>query len=85
MSIIAWIVLGAIAGWIASLVTNSDRGLLGDIILGILGALIGGWVVALLGGQGVTGFNLPSLLVAILGAIILVWIGRAFRGSATGV
>ena len=85
MSIIAWIVLGAIAGWIASLVTNSDRGLLGDIILGILGALIGGWVVALLGGQGISGFNLPSLLVAILGSIILVWIGRAFRGSTRGV
>ena len=85
MSIIAWVILGAIAGWIASLVTNSDRSLLGDIILGIVGALIGGWVVALVGGQGVTGFNLPSLLVAILGSIVLVWIGRAFRGSTHSV
>ena len=85
MSIISWIVLGGIAGWIASLITGSDRGVLGDIILGILGAIIGGWIVALVSGQGITGFNLPSLLVAILGAIVLIWIGRAFRGSATNV
>lgn len=85
MSIVAWVVLGAIAGWIASLLTNSDRGILGDIILGILGALIGGWIVALLGGQGVTGFNLPSLLVAVLGSVVLIWISRAFRGSAKNI
>jgi uncharacterized membrane protein YeaQ/YmgE (transglycosylase-associated protein family) len=81
MNIILWIVLGGIAGWIASLITNSDRGVLGDIILGILGAIIGGWVVTLIGGQGVTGFNLSSLLVAVLGAVILIWISRAFRGG----
>ena len=50
MNIILWVVLGGIAGWIASLVTDSDRGILGDIILGILGAIIGGWIVELVGG-----------------------------------
>ncbi len=82
MNIILWIVLGGIAGWIASLITNSDRGVLGDIILGILGAIIGGWVVTLIGGQGVTGFNLSSLLVAVLGAVILIWASRAVRGGS---
>lgn len=85
MNIILWVVFGGIAGWIASLVTDSDRGLLGDIILGILGAVIGGWLVSLIGGRGITGFNLPSLVVAVLGSIVLIWISRAFRGSAHNV
>lgn len=85
MNIVLWIVLGALAGWIASLITNSDRSLAGDIILGILGAVIGGWIVALLGGRGITGFNLPSLLVAVLGSIVLIWISRAFRGSTNNL
>ncbi len=81
MNIFLWIILGGIAGWVASLATGNSRGLLGDIILGILGGLLGGWVVSLLGGRGITGFNLPSILVAILGAIILIWISRAIRGG----
>jgi uncharacterized membrane protein YeaQ/YmgE (transglycosylase-associated protein family) len=85
MNIILWVVLGGIAGWIASMVTDSNRSILGDIILGVLGAIIGGWVVALVGGQGITGFNLPSLIVAILGSIVLIWISRAFRSSTTNV
>ncbi len=85
MTIILWIVLGGIAGWIASIVTGSDRGILGDIILGILGAIIGGWIAALIGGAGISGFNLPSLIVAVLGSIVLIWISRAFRGTTRNI
>ncbi len=79
MNIIYWIILGGIAGWIASLITGGGYGVLGDIVLGILGAIIGGWVMTLIGSSGVTGFNLPSLLVAVLGSILLIWIGRGLR------
>lgn len=82
MSIIAWIVFGALAGWLASIImkTNAEQGALGNIIVGILGAFIGGFVVSLFGGSGVSGFNLPSLLTAILGAVILLAIVRSVRG-----
>ena len=77
MNIVLWIVLGGIAGWVASLLTSSNRGVIGDIGLGIVGAIIGGWVMTLVGGTGITGFNLPSLLVSVLGSILLIWISRA--------
>ena len=83
MDIILWIVLGGIAGWIASLVTKSSNSLMGDIILGILGAIIGGWIMNIVGGQGISGFNLPSLLVAVLGSILLIWISHAVRNNNT--
>ena len=79
MGIIAWIVFGAIAGWIASAIMKSNDSLLMDIVLGIIGAFIGGLVMNFIGHVGVTGFNLYSFLVAILGAIILIWIGRMLR------
>ena len=79
MNIIAWIVFGAIAGWLASLITNTGEGLLGDIILGIVGALIGGWIMRALGYGGVSGFNLYSFIVAILGAIVLLLVVKAFQ------
>ncbi|MBP9732605.1 MAG: GlsB/YeaQ/YmgE family stress response membrane protein [Candidatus Magasanikbacteria bacterium] len=81
MGIILWIILGALAGWIASLIMKTDvqQGAIGNIIIGIIGALLGGFVMSLIGSTGVTGFNLYSLLVAILGAIILIWIIRAIR------
>lgn len=86
MSILAWIVLGAIAGWIASLITRSGEGLVGDIIVGIIGAVLGGWIMEAAGGTGVTGFNWYSLLVAIIGAVILLGIVNFFRrGTATPV
>lgn len=74
MNIIAWIIFGALAGWIASLVmnTNEEQGAIANIVVGILGALIGGFVMGMLGGDGTTGFNLYSLLVAIGGAIVLL-------------
>jgi len=75
MSIIAWLVLGAIAGFIASKIVNREGdGLLLYVIVGVVGAEVGGWLFRLLGMSGVTGFNLYSLLVAVLGAVILLFI-----------
>jgi len=79
MGILIWIVLGAVAGWIASLIMKSSSGLLMDIVVGIVGALLGGWVMNILGESGVTGFNLYSVAVAVLGALILIAILRAVR------
>ncbi|OGJ70818.1 hypothetical protein A3G69_01000, partial [Candidatus Peribacteria bacterium RIFCSPLOWO2_12_FULL_53_10] len=64
MGILAWVVLGGIAGWLASLVMNTDasQGILANIVVGILGALLGGWLFGMMGGSGITGFNLWSLL-----------------------
>lgn len=81
MSIILWIILGALAGWIASMVVgnNSSQGALGNIIVGILGAFIGGWLMQLFGGSGASlgSINLYSILVAIGGAIVLLFLYRA--------
>ncbi len=74
--------MGALAGWIASLImkTSGEQGLLTDIIVGIVGAFLGGFIFQTLGvGPQVTGFNLPSLLVAIVGAIVLLAIVKAVR------
>ena len=77
MGIILWIVFGALAGWLASMVAGTNEGVLGNIIVGILGAVIGGFIMNTFGAAGVTGFNLYSLFVAILGSIVLLWIYRA--------
>lgn len=81
MGIIGWIVIGAFAGWLASMFTGNDKkmGAGMNILVGILGGFIGGIVMNLLGGYGVTGFNLWSLLVATIGAIILLVIVNAVR------
>lgn len=81
MGIIGWIIIGALAGWIASLITGNDErmGAGMNILVGIIGGFIGGIVMNLLGGYGVTGFNLWSLLVATVGAILLLLIVNAFR------
>jgi uncharacterized membrane protein YeaQ/YmgE (transglycosylase-associated protein family) len=85
MGIIGWIVLGGIAGWIASMIagTNASMGLIANIVVGIVGALIGGFVFSLLGGSDVTGFNLWSLFVAVVGSVILLWVIKAFRGGSS--
>jgi uncharacterized membrane protein YeaQ/YmgE (transglycosylase-associated protein family) len=79
MGILLWIVFGAIAGWIASMIVKSNQGLLLDIIVGIVGALIGGWIMSMLGYGGVSGFNVYSLLVAILGSVVLLAIVKMLR------
>lgn len=83
MNILLWIILGLVSGWLASVVmkTNQKQGPLMDIFLGIMGALVGGFVLSLLGQAGTTGFNLYSLLVATLGAILLIFLGRMVNRS----
>lgn len=84
MSLLAWIVFGAIAGWIASSITRTNEGLIGNIIVGIIGAVLGGYLMEATGNSGVSGFNLYSLLVSIVGAVILLAIVGFFRrGRAT--
>jgi uncharacterized membrane protein YeaQ/YmgE (transglycosylase-associated protein family) len=81
MGILGWIILGGIAGWIASIIMGTrGQGCLTDVIVGIVGALIGGLLFSLIGGRGVTSFNLWSLFVAVIGAVVLLAIMRAIRG-----
>jgi len=81
MSIIGWIILGLIAGFIASKIVNkTGQGFLLDGVLGIVGAIVGGFIFDALGGIGITGFNLYSMIVAIIGAIIVLWIYHAIFG-----
>ena len=77
-----WIVFGLIIGIVARWIVPGEApgGIIGDIIVGILGAVIGGWVYGLFGHAGVTGFNLPSMVCALIGAIVLLWLLRAIRG-----
>jgi uncharacterized membrane protein YeaQ/YmgE (transglycosylase-associated protein family) len=83
MSILAWIVLGLIAGFIGSkLVNKSGEGVLLDIILGIAGAVIGGWVFNFFGAAGVTGLNLYSLLVAVIGSVLFLVVYHALRRAS---
>lgn len=76
-----WIILGGLAGWAASKIMKEDKGLLGNIITGIIGGFLGGFVVNLLGGQGITGFNIWSFVVAVLGAVGLIWLVRRIRNT----
>lgn len=82
MSILVWIIIGGLAGWVASMVmkTNASQGLLADIAVGIIGAFIGGFVLNLAGiGGGFTGFNLASFGTAFIGAVIFLGILRMIR------
>ena len=75
MSVIAWIVLGLIAGFVASKVINKQgEGLVMDIVLGVVGAVVGGWLFRLVGMSGVTGLNVYSLVVAVIGAVVFLLI-----------
>lgn len=82
MSILAWIILGGVAGWLASLFMRTDQsqGIILNIVIGIVGAFMGGLVFSMLGGDGVTGFNLYSLLVALLGSVLFIGVLKAVRG-----
>jgi len=81
MGILLWIIFGALAGWIASIImkTNHGQGTIADIIMGIIGAIVGGFIMNQLGQSGVNGFNLYSLAVAVIGASIVIYIGRLVR------
>jgi uncharacterized membrane protein YeaQ/YmgE (transglycosylase-associated protein family) len=85
MDIIIWLIVGALAGWIASMImkTDAQMGALANIVVGIIGAFLGGWVISLFGMDVAEGqLNIPSILTAILGAVILLAIVKAVRGRA---
>jgi uncharacterized membrane protein YeaQ/YmgE (transglycosylase-associated protein family) len=84
MSILAWIVLGLVAGFIASKLVNKSGGsLLFDLVLGVVGAFAGGFLFSMFGAGGVSGLNLYSLLVATVGAVVVLWIYHALAGRRT--
>ncbi|HET9389099.1 MAG TPA: GlsB/YeaQ/YmgE family stress response membrane protein [Steroidobacteraceae bacterium] len=84
MSVIAWIVLGLIAGFIASKIVNKrGEGVILDIVLGIIGAVVGGWLFHTFGMSGATGVNLYSLLVAVIGAVVVLVIYHAITGRTS--
>lgn len=84
MSIIGWIVLGLIAGFIASKIVNKQgEGFIGDLVLGVIGAIVGGWLFAAFGATGVNGFNIYSMFVAVIGAIVVLFIYHAIVGRRT--
>jgi uncharacterized membrane protein YeaQ/YmgE (transglycosylase-associated protein family) len=81
MGIISWIVLGAIAGFLANLLIGGGEGVIGTIILGIVGAVVGGYIAAAVFHKGdVTGVNIESIVIAVLGAILVLVVWRALQG-----
>jgi uncharacterized membrane protein YeaQ/YmgE (transglycosylase-associated protein family) len=84
MSIIGWVILGLIAGFIASKIVNKQgEGVLLDIVLGVVGAIVGGFIFNFFGAAGVTGLNIWSMIVAVIGAIVVLWIYHAIAGRST--
>jgi uncharacterized membrane protein YeaQ/YmgE (transglycosylase-associated protein family) len=81
MGWLAWIIVGGIAGWLASMAVHSRLGLLGDIVVGIVGAFIGGYLFSAIGVAGTTGFNVWSLFVAFIGAVVLLGAIRLLSGN----
>lgn len=79
MNILLWIVLGALAGWIADAVMKGSHGTMEDIILGVIGAFVGGLIFNAFGQPGVTGLNLYSIIVAAVGAMVVIFIGRVIH------
>ncbi len=79
MNIIILIIFGAIVGWVASLIVGTSEGLILDIIVGIIGSVVGGWLVGFFNYGPVTGFNIYSFLVALIGSVVLLVIVKAIR------
>lgn len=83
MSILAWIVLGVVAGFIGSKIVNkSGDGFFLDLILGVIGAVVGGWLFSFFGAHGVTGLNIYSLIVAVIGAVVVLVAYHAIKKAA---
>ena len=84
MGLCSWIIFGGLAGWVASIIAgnNARQGLIGNIVVGIVGASLGGFVFSFFGGSGVSGFNLYSFGVAVVGALLTLAIKRFFFGRA---
>jgi uncharacterized membrane protein YeaQ/YmgE (transglycosylase-associated protein family) len=84
MSVLSWVLLGLIAGFIGSKIVNrTGQGVWLDIVLGIVGAVLGGFLFTALGATGITGFNLYSMFVAIVGAVVVLWAYHAISGRST--
>ncbi len=85
MSILALIIVGIIAGWLARMVIPGEGpgGLLGDLVIGVVGAVVGGWIFNALGHHGATGLNIGSIIVAFVGALVVLWLARLFTGRRT--
>ena len=84
MSIVGWIIFGAVTGWLGSLLVNKQgEGCILNIALGLVGALVGGFLFSAIGGSSVTGFNLYSMFVAIMGAVIVLVVWHAVTGNRT--
>ncbi len=84
MGIVSWIIMGGLAGWVASMIMKRDAnmGVIANIIVGIVGGIVGGFVASLLGLGTITGFNLGSFLIALGGSCLLLWITGMFRNRA---
>lgn len=83
MGILSWIIFGALAGWVASMIAgkNAEQGIIGNIVVGIIGAVVGGFVMGfLVDSPGVTGFNFTSFIVAVIGAVLVLFIKSALTG-----
>ena len=78
MGILSWIIVGGIAGWLSTKIIKpkKKKGCFTGVLLGIVGAVVGGFIVSFFGGYGVTGFNIHSILVATLGAVVLIWLAK---------
>lgn len=82
MSIISWLILGLVAGWLAGqFMKGSGYGIVGDVVMGIIGAFVGGFIASVLFHVDVTGFNIPSLIIAFVGACIVIAVYRALTGT----
>jgi uncharacterized membrane protein YeaQ/YmgE (transglycosylase-associated protein family) len=81
MSIIGWLVLGLVAGFIGSKIVDSQgQGLWLNIVLGIVGAFVGGFLFSIFGAEGITGFNIYSLIVAVIGSVVVLWAYHVLAG-----
>jgi uncharacterized membrane protein YeaQ/YmgE (transglycosylase-associated protein family) len=83
MTVLAWLIVGLIAGWLAKMVIPGEapRGVLGDLVIGVVGAIAGGWIFNYFGHPGATGVNVGSILVAFVGAVVVLWLMRQFVGT----
>ena len=81
MSIIVWIVIGGLAGWIANMLMKTDGSLVKNVVTGVVGALVGGFVMSFFGAAGFTGFNLGSFVVALVGSVILIAVINVLTGK----
>jgi uncharacterized membrane protein YeaQ/YmgE (transglycosylase-associated protein family) len=83
MGILAWIIVGIIAGWLAKMVIPGEgpRGVLGDLVIGVVGAIAGGWIFNYFGHPGATGVNVGSIIVAFIGAVVVLWVMRQLTGT----